>query len=211
MGKNRIALVILGIMILFGCTTLKKIDGTSEEEMQKFRMSKDQLWEEVKKVRSDNRRLQGQVDQLKTEVDRSRQLERQAAAQGAELEKIRAEKSALEKRLSQLEEDRRALDKSLEDHQKIKSVSAPSLKVLSGDGDFNSAVKMADRLKGEGYTVGRLGMTPKPAFSRHTVFFASDFEQEARRLATLLGGRTIAKPLTWESAFNLIVVTGKNP
>ncbi len=85
------------------------------------------------------------------------------------------------------------------------------IKVLSGDGDINSAEAMANKLENLGYKIDYKDMAPRSNFSQNTVFFAPCFQNEAKRLADSLGGQAVLKPLSWPSRFDIIVVTGKKP
>lgn len=96
-------------------------------------------------------------------------------------------------------------------HQLNNDIGQLKIKVLSGNGHLNSALKMAQRLKKMAYKITRIDSAPRSDFSRNTVFFARNVESQGRRLVASLGGQTICKPLSWHSAFDLIVVTGKNP
>jgi len=55
----------LGFFI-HGCTTLKYIDGSSKEELKKFKMSKYEMMNEMEKIRAENVNLQRQIDILNT-------------------------------------------------------------------------------------------------------------------------------------------------
>lgn len=83
------------------------------------------------------------------------------------------------------------------------------VKVLSGNGDISSAKKMSRRLGKMGYRIRAVDMAPSKHFKATTIFYASGYEEEARRMAGRLGGGTICKRLTWKSVYHLIVVTGK--
>jgi hypothetical protein len=83
------------------------------------------------------------------------------------------------------------------------------IKVLSGDGDIKSAKALEKRLKKEGYGIERVDMAPYDTFSRHTVFYAEGRKNDAETMARVLGGKTITKPLTWFSIFDIIAVSGK--
>ena len=87
-------------------------------------------------------------------------------------------------------------------------LKTPNVKVLTGSGGLISARKMARRLKNMGCKVNKIGYAPK-RFSKNTVFYARGFRNEAKGIVGRLGGETIAKPLTWQSIFDIIVVTGK--
>ncbi len=85
------------------------------------------------------------------------------------------------------------------------------IKVLTGDGDMNSAKKMAETLRKMAYRIRVIDSAPRSNFLQNTVYFAPRFKKEAERLVSRLGGDTILKPLSLYSIFDLIVVTGKNP
>jgi hypothetical protein len=83
------------------------------------------------------------------------------------------------------------------------------VKVLSGDGEISSAQKMSKKLTRMGYTVPAVDKAPSSGFHGNTIFFAGDRNEAARQMAGRLGGRTVCKPLTWKSVYDLVVVTGK--
>ena len=85
------------------------------------------------------------------------------------------------------------------------------IKVLSGDGDINSARAMANELKNLGYKVDHIEMAPRSSSTQNIVFYALNFQNEARRLADSLSGKPVLKPISWPSIFDIIVVTGKKP
>lgn len=94
--------------------------------------------------------------------------------------------------------------------KRIPAVATLKLKVLSGDGDLNSAKRMAKKLGNMGYKIRLIDRAPQSNFLRNTVYFALGFQDEAKRLVSSLGDNTILKPLSWFSIFDIIVVTGKN-
>jgi hypothetical protein len=57
-----------------------------------------------------------------------------------------------------------------------------------------------------GYRVEDIGTATRTDYEVNTIYFASDYKTEGQRLAARLGGKTIAKPLTWSSVFHIIVV-----
>jgi hypothetical protein len=60
-----------------------------------------------------------------------------------------------------------------------------------------------------GYETESIDFAPRFNFSRNTVYFVPEFQDEARRLALNLGGNAILKPLDWYSVFDVIVVASK--
>jgi len=94
--------------------------------------------------------------------------------------------------------------------KRIPDVATLKLKVLSGDGDLNSAKRMAKKLGNMGYKIRLIDHAPQSNFLRNTVYFALGFQDEAKRLVSNLGDNTILKPLSWFSIFDFFVVTGNN-
>ena len=82
------------------------------------------------------------------------------------------------------------------------------LKVLHGGTNAASAKEVAEKLKKLGYSVGIIGTAPRSNFDKTTIYFAQDYKKEAQQVAAQLGGGVIIKPLTWDSVFHMIVVTG---
>lgn len=83
---------------------------------------------------------------------------------------------------------------------------ALSIKVLSGRGNLAAAESMARRLYSRGYPVHRLDIAPS-RFDSDIVYYAEGHEDTAREMARYIGPGTDVKPLTWRSAFHIIVVS----
>ena len=63
-----VAIFILNSTLLFqGCGALKYFDNSSEGETQKFRMTKDQIWNEKEKLKVENKKLRTQIGGLQKE------------------------------------------------------------------------------------------------------------------------------------------------
>jgi phage shock protein A len=91
---------------------------------------------------------------------------------------------------------------------KPSTAKSVKIKVLSGDGKLPSARKMAKRLIKMGYKVQAIDLAPRSNIKKNMVFYSEDCRQEAEQILKRLGGKTVIKPLSWPSVFNLIVVTG---
>ena len=100
---------------------------------------------------------------------------------------------------------------SSEAYNLVRDMRKIKIKVLSGNGNLDSAKEMAKKLGHMGYKTEFIDHAPTSKFRRNTVFFAPKFQYEAKRLVSSLGGNSIVKPLSWYSIFDLIIVTGKNP
>lgn len=86
-----------------------------------------------------------------------------------------------------------------------------TIKVLAGDGDIASARGLAKRLVGMGYRVKLVDQAPRSDFAVTTVYHGTDYRTAAETLAKRLGGGATARPMTWSSSFDIIVVTGGKP
>ena len=61
-----------------------------------------------------------------------------------------------------------------------------------------------------GYPVKLIDKAPRSDFKVNTIFFAPGYQAAAAALAKQLGRGTVSKPLTWQSIFNIIIVTGRS-
>jgi len=96
----------------------------------------------------------------------------------------------------------------LEANTAVKTIEQLKVKVLYGDGNPNSAVELAKRIRNMGYNLQFVDKAPQSNFRITTIFFAPDFKPEANRLMSSLGGKIMLKSLSWPSKFDLIAVTG---
>ena len=87
-----------------------------------------------------------------------------------------------------------------------KDIRKLKIKVLTGDGNLNSAKEMAKRLRGLGYNIKLIDRAPRSNFTTSTVYYAPDAKNEAERLMSSLDGNLILKPISWSSIFDIIVV-----
>ena len=86
---------------------------------------------------------------------------------------------------------------------------AIKIKVLTGDGNIASARNLSTRLGKMGYRVAKIDRAKRSDYQVNTIYFGSGYQAAAKTLVKRLGSGTESKPLTWRSAFNLIVVTGR--
>lgn len=229
---------ILSSTLMFqGCGALKYLDNSSEKETKKFRMTKDQIWNEKEKLEVENKKLRTQIGGLQKErgglrkqINIYRRENKGIRAKNEiEIARVKDQNKVLNEQINKLEgenkrirDENRPVVKKLKEPQPKKetpSKESPQppkgkrklrIKVLSGDGDLNSAKEAAKKLRNMGYNIRLIDLAPRPNFSRNTVFFAPKFKNEAKSLAPGLGGAiTIFKPLSWSSVFDIIVVTGK--
>jgi predicted RNase H-like nuclease (RuvC/YqgF family) len=176
----------------------------AKKQEQAAKKSKKMQRQDVEKVslvrQTDN--VQSKKDEIREEIEKLRKqtndLNEEIWKLKEEKQKISNDNQMLAKRLTTLQL------KSERDMRRYK------IKVLSGNGNLNSARRMAKRLRKMGYEIKFIDRAPQSTFVRNTVFFAPEVQDEAERLVSSLGGDSITKPLTWPSIFDLIVVSGRD-
>jgi uncharacterized FlaG/YvyC family protein len=204
--------MIRACLIIFIVHLCFIFQGCAEE----FKMTKEEMWNEMERLKVENANLQRQIDILREENQRIRDENENKIAE------VKDENELLNEQINKLKEESKTigdenqvltekLTKLQLQYELEKDIGKLRVKVLSGDGDLSSAKEMAKKLKNMGYQIELIGYAPRSNFFRNTVFFAPKFENEAKRLVLSLGGNAITKPVTWSSIFDLIVVTGKSP
>ena len=206
-------ILILTIGLAFqGCIARKTIDNSSER--------KTEIYKELKKIKVDVERLQKQIDTFK-ESGKQLRIENEK-----ELARVIERNQLLNQELNRLKADNETLKKILLNIQVKVSPAGPvphkvekniealkievKIKVLSGDGNPEHAIKMAEKLKKFGYKIESIGRAPRSNFKVTTIYFKPNVKNEVKRLVSKLNVNHILKPLSWSSDYNIIVVTSKN-
>ncbi|MFC1516188.1 hypothetical protein ACFL7E_05455 [Thermodesulfobacteriota bacterium] len=200
---NAFIFVLSVCFALSACSTLQRLEGTSDEEMKIFKMNKKEIYSDLKKSEVENERLQKQVDiateqnrSLNTTVDRLKE-ENQRITRGNETLK------------KQLAESKTNVPPPAAPEPKIeRNIKKLKIKVLSGNGDLGPAKRVAKKLRGMGYSILMIDLAPRSDFDNATIYFAPNVEDEAGHLMFNMGGNPVLKPLSWPTTFDLIVVTG---
>lgn len=107
-----------------------------------------------------------------------------------------------QQRLKKLEEDSRKAQKDIEN-----ATLMPSIVVVSGTGKEASAKKMALMLSRLGYRVDRIAETPQKGYNKNVVFYKEPHREAAAKLASRIGGKTIIKPMDWQSKYGIAVIS----
>jgi DNA anti-recombination protein RmuC len=225
MSRTYLIILILHLGFFFqGCAPLEYLDGSPKEEIERFKMAKVEMWDEMERLKTENVDLQSQINALSEENQRIRdENEKEMAGMRDENEALNEQINRLKEESQRASEESQVLANKLTDLQEeSKAISSESdelkrdigklkIKVLSGDGNLNSAKDMAKSLMKMGYRVGAILYAPRSDFPQDTVYFAPEFQEDAKQLLPRLGSNAISKPLTWPSTFDLIIVTGKAP
>jgi len=213
MLRAYLIILILHLGFIFqGCAALKYLDGSSEAEIKKFKMTKDEIWNEVQRLKRENVNLRRQINILREKDQRIRdENENKMASMRDQNESFNEQINSIKEENQRLSDENQGLRKELTILQLRYERGKSIIKVLSGDGDLNSAMEMAKNLRNMGYKIKSIDYAPRSNFLRNIVFFSPEFQKEGKQLVFRIGGNTVSKPLIWYSIFDLIVVTGKNP
>ena len=225
MFRTCFIILILNFYFIFpSCAALEYLDGSSKEEVKKFKMTKGEIWNEMEKLKIESLMLQGQKITLREKSqrirdekenkltrmrDKNEHLNEQISKLKEENQRIRDENQLFAEKATKLQPKHKTL--SSKSYELEKDIGKLRIKVLSGDGDLSSSKEMTKKLRNMSYKIKLAGYAPRSNFLRNTVYFAPKFQNEAKHLVFNLGGNTVHKPLSWTSVFDIIVVTGRSP
>jgi hypothetical protein len=204
MFRRLLCMVVLLMFVaaVSGCFVTQDKYVKKEEEANTLAKTNSEIAAQNERLKAENADLKKQVAQKDDLLQKkSEDIAKQDAKQAEMV-------NELDRMKAQLSKSREA---AIEESPAAKKPAGPKalrIKVLSGDGKADSAKKMARRITSMGYKVEGVGMAQSADYPANTVYFAPKYKAEAKALATKLGKETIAKPLSWKSVFNLIVVTG---
>ena len=197
------------LFLLTGCALFEYLDGSPPDTIKRIRMSKDEVWNRMEALEADKAAL-------KREIDRTRAQNRTISDRHrSQVQRLQVSNETLKQRIEKFERDMRqqasgrgmaSLSPQAKSYAGMQRVK---IKVLSGTGKLIAALDCAKQLKQQGYRIDRIDLAPRADFSRDMVFFASDSQDEGRRLAAILGSNTVVKPLSWQSIFDIIIVAGR--
>jgi hypothetical protein len=194
-----------------GCTALDYSGRNTTEELQRSKASIAQLNGQMAAVNKELTLLKSEVQKMK-EAEAATKDSSMAGETGASKEKEAAvsetgkKEQVKEVDISKRDEMKKSADEKQAVEGKETSLKNLKVKVLSGNGKLPTARQMSKRLIAMGYRVEDIGTATRTDYEVNTIYFASDYKTEAQRLAARLGGKTIAKPLTWSSVYHIIVV-----
>jgi len=172
---------------------------------------RSQIQKDIDRLKAENIDLKQQIAYMKT-VSKKTLEDCQE-----ELEKGKDERQTLQEEVRRLRDanHRIALENSQlkQKPQPSSTISSKALKikVLSGDGNLNSARMMKKRLEELACETDAIGLAPRSDFKKTTLYVKAGCEKEGQLLASGLGDNTVMRPLTWSSIFDIIIVTGRMP
>ncbi|MFC1770081.1 LytR C-terminal domain-containing protein [Nitrospirota bacterium] len=196
MKKLWIIVFLVLVMATVGCAgSQKKLTKSdqNEERIIALEQKTESLRGDVEQISQNLAKLSDNLEVL---------LERTDAIQRAleEPSDIQSDTERISERLALIDEKLKGLEK--------RESYALTIKVLSGDGNIDSANDMARKLEAKGYVVKNIDFAPSASFSRHTVFYNKELKTTARELISTVGINAQLKPLSWTTVYDIIVVTG---
>lgn len=196
--------VLLAVMLLGGCVSTKLVDNNAAN-ISIVANRTNNLKADVSDLRSQVDKLIIQVTGLNEKLDSLAGTRMPAgnasAGASSKPEKVDREMILLEQELS-------IVERRLENLEQAKRSPVPNIKVLAGTTDLQSAKDMAAFLTRNGFIVRAVDFATTSGYKYDTVYYAEGFESHAQQLAEALGGKTIIKPLSWQSVFDIIAVKG---
>lgn len=213
-----LALLCMAIMMsgILGCSTVEERVDKNTANILLIERSTNNLSTDFRSLDDQVNKLVFQVNGLSTKIESQTSTAREPQNINTEMRMIELQLSIIEKSLERLEKQCVAGNFSPAGTTTM-SVAAPAasksgkplLKVLSGTNDLAEAQTLAKRLTDKGYQVQAVDLAVSRDFRYDTVYFVPGYEQEAYRIAGILGSQTVVKSLTWHSVFNIIVVKGE--
>lgn len=196
--------VLLAVMLLGGCVSTRLVDNNAAN-ISIVANRTNNLKADVSDLRSQVDKLIIQVTGLNEKLDSlaGTRTPASSAPTGASSkpEKMNREVILLEQELS-------IVERRLENLEQAKRSPVPNIKVLAGTTDLQAAKDMAAFLTRNGFPVRAVDFATTSGYKFDTVFYAEGFDSHAQQVAETLGGKTIIKPLTWQSVFDIIAVKG---
>jgi myosin heavy subunit len=217
-GKGLWIIAVISMFLFSGCASLKCLDGSCERQIKELEVTSGDLKKEIAKLDAANKEKEQILGLKQDEVTKVQNEKTALNAQVKDLQdemtRMKKEREAIksetiaEKQTTQKAEGaagapgKEAVDKE--------GLAAPvRIKVLAGDGKMSSGRIIARKLEKNGLKVEIVDLAPRSDFLTPVVYYTPEVEKEAKEIAGLLGKNATTKPLTWSSAFNIIVVTGK--
>ncbi len=195
-------------LVLSGCMVERSVYQKKVDEADSLSKEVVSLQRHNKTLAEENEQLKQQVQKLSTEKQEpggTAELAAMATPSEKEAPKV-AEEKITEPPKEKVAETPQVAPAQTVHEKKDTGLKSIRVKVLSGNGKMSSAKKMAQRLTKFGYRVAVVGMAATPDYATDIVYYKSGFEKKAADMARKIGGKTITKPLTWSSVFDIIVV-----
>jgi len=195
---------LLFCLVISGCSSLGFFDKSSKDDLERSKASIAHLNDQLTDMNKELVELKKEVQQLKEEAQKE-EPEAEKGSMTAQTGTV-PEKQVQEEVIESKPEKKQTPEAKPAFQEKRIDLKTLKVKILSGNGRLSSARDMSKKLIRMGYKIADIDLGPRKDFTASTIYFAPDYQKEAQQLATRLGGRTVCKPLTWSSIYDIIVV-----
>jgi Tfp pilus assembly protein PilX len=197
----KIVLVSILVISFLGCAGVKNEPSSSQkmladmqQDLAQCRAENEALAKQtevikkeeqagIKRLQNENLALALQVKELQDQLDKGNKVTAEAGTKKAPAQQSNSKAGDL-----------------------TASKSKTRIKVLWGNGKPASAKKLAAKINSLGYKVEKTGTAARQNYKSNMVYYSKDAKPAAQKLAKRL--KAEAKPLTWKSEFNILVVAG---
>lgn len=199
-GRGAVGItLVLAALLLAGCINNKRVDSNSAN-ISIIANRTNNLKADMSDLRTQVDKLLIQAAGLNEKIDAIAGVRKPYAGAGAT---VRPEEATL------LEQELSIVEKRIESLEQKKNSSAPNIKVLAGTTELQPAKDMAMHLTRNGFPVQAVDYASSSDYMYDTVYYAEGYEDQAQSVAETLGGKTVIKPLSWNSVFDVIAVKGR--
>lgn len=200
-------LVLILAFSFLGCGLMKQKEPVSQtmlrdmkQDLAQCQSEKDALAKDtevmkreeqsgIKRLQQENIALALQVKELQAQLDNSKKAAAPAEAKAPAQAEAKAPAQAEPKQNG------------------VKAAKSKTrIKVLWGNGKPAAAKKLAAKVTSLGYKVETTGSAARQNYKTNMVYYSKDAKSTAQKLARQL--KAEARPLTWKSDFNILVVAG---
>lgn len=169
------------------------------------------LVEDMRRLMAENMNLRQQLTYMKKVSSESLEAcEQQLETATQELEALREEARAAREPAAAVTPELSRSAGRIPTSQS-KGSKEVKIKILSGDGNLDSARNLKEKLEEMAFRVDAVGLAPRSDFKWTTLYVRAGHESQGKNLASRLGENTRILPLTWSSIFDVIIVTGRMP
>jgi septal ring factor EnvC (AmiA/AmiB activator) len=181
-----VSIVLALALFMSGCTTMQKQIDSNTETTELLSSRQDESSETLEALETRIFAIENSIASVEAHSTGSVQQMQDS------LDATKKDIASIKRRLSIGSAARKALMK---------------VKVLAGDDDLKKAKTAAKKLERNGFSVRIVDFTPEPRFKHPVVYYAKGFRYEAKEIARLMGKRAEVRKLTWNSVYDIILVT----
>ena len=196
----KIVLVSILVISFLGCAGVKKEPSSSQKMLA-------DMQQDLAQCRAENEELAKQTEVIKKEEQAGiKRLQNENLALALQVKELQDQLDKGNKVTAEAGTKKAAAQSDSKACDLTSSKSKTRIKVLWGNGKPASAKKLAAKINSLGYKVEKTGTAARQNYKSNMVYYSKDAKPTARKLAKRL--KAEAKPLTWKSEFNILVVAG---